>query len=98
MRLKNSEHIGKIIVHPENSDVIFVAAIDPLWNKGGDRGLYKSIDGEKTWAKINKGLPKVEMERIGLCVSPADLEIIYAIVEAAEGKGGFYRTTNRGAN
>ena len=156
MGLKTSEHIGKIIVHPDNSDVVYVAAIGPLWSKGGDRGLYKtedggktwnsiidvdehtgvndvvmdprdpnvlyastlqrrrhvytyvgggpgsamhkSVDGGKTWTKINKGLPGVELGRIGLAISPANPEIIYAIVEAANGKGGFYASTNRGAS
>src|SRR6056300_569007 len=42
MGLKTSEHIGKIIVHPENSNIVYVAAICPLWNKGGERGLYKT--------------------------------------------------------
>jgi len=154
MGLKNSEHIGKIIVHPDNSDVVWVAAIGPLWSDGGERGVYKTIDGGenwelvleidkytgvtdliidprnpqvlyaaamqrsrkiftylgggpgsgmhkttdggKTWTKINKGLPTVDIGRIGLAISPADPEIIYAIVEAAQGKGGFYRSTNRG--
>ncbi|WP_411895133.1 glycosyl hydrolase [Winogradskyella sp. A2] len=156
MGLKNSEHIGKIIVHPDNSDIVYVAAIGPLWNKGGDRGLYmsndggdtwtsiikvdehtgvndvvmdprdsnilyastlqrrrhvftyvgggpgsamhKSVDGGKTWTKINKGLPNEELGRIGLAISPANPEIIYAIVEAANRKGGFYASTNRGAS
>jgi photosystem II stability/assembly factor-like uncharacterized protein len=156
MGLKNSEHIGKIIVHPENSDVVYVAAIGPLWSKGGDRGLYKtedggktwtsiievdehtgvndvvmdprdpnvlyastlqrrrhvytyvgggpgsglhkSVDGGATWTKIQKGLPNEELGRIGLAISPANPEIIYAIVEAANGKGGFFASTNRGAS
>lgn len=51
MGLKASEHISKIIIHPENSNVIWVAVQGPLWKKGGDRGLYKSIDGGKTWKK-----------------------------------------------
>lgn len=51
MGLKKSEHISKIIVHPENSEVIWVAAQGPLWNKGDERGLYKSKDGGKTWKK-----------------------------------------------
>jgi len=52
MGLKNSEHISKIIIHPNNSDVIWVAAQGPLWSKGGDRGLYKSTSGGKKWKKI----------------------------------------------
>jgi len=40
MGLKTSEHISKIIVHPNNSDVVWVAAVGPLWNSGGDRGVY----------------------------------------------------------
>jgi photosystem II stability/assembly factor-like uncharacterized protein len=52
MGLKKSEHISKIIVHPENSDVLWVAAQGPLWNKGDERGLYKTIDGGKTWNKV----------------------------------------------
>ena len=51
MGLENSEHISKIIVHPENSDVIMVASQGPLWSSGGDRGFFKSIDGGKTWKK-----------------------------------------------
>jgi photosystem II stability/assembly factor-like uncharacterized protein len=50
--LKNSEHIGMIKVHPSNSNVVFVAAYGPLWSVGGDRGLYKTEDGGKTWNKI----------------------------------------------
>lgn len=48
MGLKNSEHIGKIIIHPQNSNIIYVAAYGPLWAPGGDRGVYKSTDGGAT--------------------------------------------------
>ncbi len=51
MGLKKSEHISKIIVHPSDSKVIWVAAQGPLWKKGGERGLYKSVDGGTTWKK-----------------------------------------------
>jgi len=51
MGLKGSQHISKIIVHPKNSDVLWAAAQGPLWNKGGERGVYKTTDGGKTWKK-----------------------------------------------
>ncbi len=51
MGLKSSEHISKIIVHPTNSNIIWVASQGPLWTKGGERGLYKSMDGGKTWKR-----------------------------------------------
>ncbi|MGH7593167.1 MAG: WD40/YVTN/BNR-like repeat-containing protein, partial [Gemmatimonadales bacterium] len=49
MGLEKSEHIGRIVVDPRNSDVVYVAAQGPLWSDGGDRGLYKTVDGGKTW-------------------------------------------------
>lgn len=156
MGLKESEHISKIIVDPRNSNVVYVAAYGPLWSDGGDRGVYKSVDGgekweqihfisEKTgtadlvmdptnpdilyeavhqrrrhvftyigggpesgvykstdagksWVESNSGLPKEKMGRIGLAVSPADSNVVYAIVEASGDEAGFYRSTNMGAS
>jgi photosystem II stability/assembly factor-like uncharacterized protein len=49
MGLKKTEHISKIVVHPENPDVIWVAAQGPLWSPGGERGIYKSTDGGESW-------------------------------------------------
>lgn len=156
MGLKNSEHIAKIIVDPRNSNIVYVASIGPLWSEGGDRGLYKSIDGGKTWEskikvdehtgvtdlimdpnnpdvlyaatyqrrrhvftwmsggpgsglykstdsgesweQLKTGLPTSIIGRIGLAMSPADSDIVYAIVEAMDGQQGFYRTSNRGGS
>lgn len=50
--LKHSEHIGKIIIDPRDSETVYVAAQGPLWGPGGDRGLYKTTDGGKSWNKI----------------------------------------------
>ena len=52
MGLKNSEHISKIIVHPDNSNVVWVASQGPLWKKGGERGVYKTNNGGKTWKRV----------------------------------------------
>jgi photosystem II stability/assembly factor-like uncharacterized protein len=52
--LKNSEHIGRIVISPKDSDTVYVAAQGPLWAPGGDRGLYKTTDGGKTWNQVLK--------------------------------------------
>ena len=154
MGLKKSEHIGRILVDPRDSNVIFVAAEGPLWSSGGERGLYKSADGGETWQlvleidadtgvncvefdpsnpdvvyaasyqrrrkvwsflsggggsgiwksadngqtwrKLSTGLPKEDIGKIGLAVTPADPSIVYATIEANDKEKGFYRSTNRG--
>ena len=155
MGLKNSEHIGKILIDPRNTDVVYVAAQGPVFNGGGDRGLYKTEDGGKTWNKVLdggewagaadvvmdprnpdvliaslwqrarrqwgfisggpesnvqrstdggatwtrvRGLPSGELGRVGLAISPANPDVVYAIVEAAGDRGGFYRSTDNGIN
>ena len=52
MGLKDSGHISMIRIHPEDSNTVWVAAQGPLWNSGGDRGLYKTIDGGETWERL----------------------------------------------
>ena len=156
MGLKASEHIGMIAVNPKNSDEVYVAAYGPLWAGGGERGIYKTTDGGKTWKqalnigqytgcnevlidprnpnivyaaahqrmrqvysyvsggpesaiykstdggatwnKTTTGLPSVEMGRIGLAMSPVNPDVLYAVVEAQDKKGGVFRSTDRGAS
>src|SRR6266581_1407183 len=74
--LEKSEHISKIVVDPRDSNVVYVAAQGPLWAPGGDRGLYKSADGGKTWKSVltiseNTGVSEVIFD-------PAHLDTMYA--------------------
>ena len=152
--LKDSMHIGMIRVDPRDSNVVYVAAMGPLWADGGDRGIfkttdggvtwenvlhpsdmtgcnevhmdprdpnvlyatayqrrrhvwtlinggpesaiYKSVDAGKTWRKLEKGIPGADKGRIGLAVSPPNPDVVYAIIEAADGEGGIYRSQDRG--
>jgi photosystem II stability/assembly factor-like uncharacterized protein len=50
--LPTSEHIGKIVIDPRNSNVVYVASQGPLFSSGGERGLYKTTDGGNTWTAI----------------------------------------------
>ncbi|ULC59048.1 glycosyl hydrolase [Flaviramulus sp. BrNp1-15] len=74
--LKNSEHISKIIVNPKNSNEIWVAVQGPLWSSGGERGLYKSIDGGDTWKLVLKDNEWTGVTDI--VIDPRDEKILYA--------------------
>ncbi|MEO1081021.1 MAG: glycosyl hydrolase [Pseudomonadota bacterium] len=76
MGLLDSQHIGKIIVHPDNPDVVYVAAQGPLWSPGGDRGFYKSTDGGMTWSKT---LGDEEFTGVtDIAIDPRNPERVYA--------------------
>jgi photosystem II stability/assembly factor-like uncharacterized protein len=74
--LPESEHISKIIVHPDDSDVVWVAAQGPLWSKGGQRGVYKTTDGGETWTRT---LGDDEWTgATDLLIDPRDPDVLYA--------------------
>lgn len=104
MGLKGSQHISKIIIHPRNPDIIWLAAQGPLWNKGGERGLYKSVDGGKTWKKV---LGDEEWTGVtDIAIDPRNPDMMYAAtwqrhrdVAAYMGGGpgsGLYRSKDGG--
>ena len=76
MGLEQSEHISKIIVHPDNSDIIWVAAQGPLWSKGGERGVFKSTDGGKNWKQMLGD--KEWTGATDLLMDPRDPDLLYA--------------------
>lgn len=76
MGLEKSEHISKIVVHPKNSNILWVASQGPLWSKGGERGIYKTTDGGKTW-KRTLG----DDEWVGatdILIDPRNPDVLYA--------------------
>jgi photosystem II stability/assembly factor-like uncharacterized protein len=76
MGLKNSEHLSTIIVHPENSNVVWVASQGPLWSKGGQRGVYMTTDGGKTW---NRTLGDDEwVGATDIVIDPRNPDVLYA--------------------
>ncbi len=152
--LEASEHIGRILIDPRDGNVVYAAAEGPLWSSGGDRGVYKTTDGGKTWSasltidedtgitdlefdptnpdvlyaaayqrrrtvwsllaggpqsgiykstdageswrEITVGLPSGNVGKIGLAVTPADPERVYATMEANGAESGFYRSDDKG--
>ncbi len=63
---------------------------------GPESAVYKSTDGGENFRKITNGLPGGDLGRIGMDISPVDPNVLYAVVEAQEDKGGFYRSTDLG--
>ncbi|RKY94313.1 MAG: glycosyl hydrolase [Ignavibacteriae bacterium] len=100
-----SENTGvtDVVMDPRNPDVLYAASYQRrrhvwvLLNGGPESAIYKSTDAGTTWNKIKSGLPKGDIGRIGLAISPVNPDHVFAIIEARE-KGGFYKSTNRGAS
>ena len=101
-----SDHTGMadLIMDPTNPDVLYAAAhqrrrhVFTYIGGGEESGIHKSTDGGKTWKELKSGLPAGKMGRVGLAVSPVDHNYVYAIIEAEDKKGGFFRSTNQGAS
>jgi len=155
--LADTHHIAQIRVHPNNPDLVYVAAMGHAFGPNAERGIYRSKDGGDSWEKVlyksdkagavdltmdmtnprilyaslyqqvrnfwslssggpdsgiwkstdggdswveltnNKGLPKGILGKIGLSVSPAKPDRLWAIIEAEDRKSGVYRSDDSGA-
>ncbi len=102
--LAASEHIGKILVDPRNSNVVYVASQGPLFSEGGERGLYKTTDGGATWTAVltiskDTGISDIVFD-------PRNPDVIFAsayqrrrhVGQMIGGgpEGGLFKTTNAG--
>ena len=95
--------VTDMVMDPKKPDVIYAAALQrrravgQLIGGGPESGLYKSTNGGTTWTKLTKGLPTVDIGRIGLGINWRDPRIVYALVTAQKGEGGFFRSNDAGA-
>jgi len=94
--------VSNVVLDPRNPDVVYAVSeqrrrhVYTAIAGGPETAFYKSTDGGATWRKLTKGLPSVDMGGIGLAVSPANPDVLYAKIEAAEKAGGFFRSADRG--
>ena len=104
--LDSTEHIAKIVINPNNSDIIYVAAPGPLWGDSKHRGLYQSTDGGKTWNKILYINEKAGCADVS--IDPSNPDVVYATTWEfrrlpysfnSGGKGsGIYKSMDGGKN
>jgi photosystem II stability/assembly factor-like uncharacterized protein len=106
MGLRPTQHISRILIHPKDPNVVYVASMGPLHTRSGDRGVYRTRDGGATWERvlfINDEVGVIEM-----VMDPSNPDILYAAAYDKErqawrlrqgGPGsGIYKTTNGGAD
>ncbi len=101
-----SENTGvtDVVMDPRDSDVLYAASYQrrrhrwTMINGGPESAIYKTTDGGATWNKLTRGLPGVDLGRIGLAISPVNPDVLYATVEAEGDAGGVFRSTDRGAS
>jgi photosystem II stability/assembly factor-like uncharacterized protein len=74
--LAETEHIGRIIIHPANPDIVYVAALGRLWGPNTQRGVFKTTDSGRTWQQIN--YINEDTGFIDLAMDPHDPSILYA--------------------
>ena len=105
--LADTRHIGKVLVDPRNSGLVLVAALGHAYGPNSERGVFRSTDGGRTWAKVLYKDP--DTGAIDLAADPADPQVVYAALYQArrtpweqyppdEGPGsGLYKSTDGGA-
>ncbi|MDQ3171811.1 MAG: glycosyl hydrolase, partial [Acidobacteriota bacterium] len=76
MGLRASKHINRIVIDPANNDTVFVAATGSLWGSGGERGVYKTTDGGKTWNAVLT--VNDDTGANDLIIDPANSRVLYA--------------------
>src|SRR5205823_3820071 len=76
MGLKETQHIGRIVIHPTNPAIVYVAALGKLWGPNLERGLYKTSDAGKTWQHVLA--LDADTGCIDVAIDPSEPETLYA--------------------
>ncbi len=108
MGLETTQTIARVLTHPTDPDVVYVAASGHPWGYTGDRGLFKTTDGGATWTKLAGGLPNDgKTGAIDLVMHPADPNTLYVALwqrlrqpwrfDSGGPNGGIFKTTDGGA-
>ena len=96
--------VTDVIMDPKRPDTLYAAAyqrrraVGQLIGGGPESAIYKTTDGGAKWTKLTKGLPTVEMGRVGLGINWRSPNVVYALVTAQRGHGGFFRSEDAGAS
>lgn len=107
MGLRDTYQIARIVTHPKDENTVYVAAIGNLWGYTGDRGLFKTADGGKTWRKLANGLPNDgKTGATEVVMDPRDPDTLYVAFyqrlrrpwrfDSGGPNGGIFKSTNGG--
>ena len=107
MGLPESHHIGRIVIHPSNPDIVYVAALGHLYSENEERGLYKTTNGGRTWQKsLDVTVRGKQMGVVDVVMDPANPRVLYAATfdkvrvpysyDLGGPGSGIYKTTNAG--
>ena len=96
--------VTDMVIDPRDPKVLYAATwqhhrtVAALIDGGPESGLHKTTDGGATWTKLGGGLPKGNLGKIGLTISPQNPDVVYAVIELDNREGGTWRTANGGAS
>ncbi len=102
LNISENTGVNNVVIDPSDPNIIYATSeqrrrhVNIRIGGGPESAVYKSTDGGASFHKIMKGLPKVDIGGTGIAISPVNPNIVYLIVEAAQGKGGFFRSDNKG--